>query len=74
MNFSNRWVQLAAGITGMVAVANFQYSWTLFVPPLKDRTASQGKSRMPFSFLSSRRLGWCPSKGIWRNDSALGSY
>ena len=29
-----RWVQLTAGIVGMVAVANFQYSWTLFVLPL----------------------------------------
>jgi MFS transporter, OFA family, oxalate/formate antiporter len=37
MNFSNRWVQLAAGITGMVAVASFQYSWTQFVGPLQDR-------------------------------------
>src|SRR5262249_8727854 len=37
MNFSNRWVQLAAGIAGMIAVANFQYSWTLFVLPLKER-------------------------------------
>lgn len=37
MNFSNRWVQLIAGITGMVAVANFQYSWTLFVLPLRER-------------------------------------
>ena len=37
MNPSNRWVQLVAGITGMVAVANFQYSWTLFVLPLQDR-------------------------------------
>jgi OFA family oxalate/formate antiporter-like MFS transporter len=37
MDFSNRWLQLAAGITGMVAVANFQYSWTLFVLPLQDR-------------------------------------
>jgi OFA family oxalate/formate antiporter-like MFS transporter len=36
MNFSNRWVQLIAGITGMVAVANFQYSWTLFVLPMQD--------------------------------------
>jgi OFA family oxalate/formate antiporter-like MFS transporter len=32
----NRWVQLAAGILGMVAVANFQYAWTLFVLPLQD--------------------------------------
>jgi OFA family oxalate/formate antiporter-like MFS transporter len=37
MNFSNRWVQLIAGITGMIAVANFQYSWTLFVLPLHNR-------------------------------------
>ncbi len=33
----NRWVQLAAGILGMTAVANFQYSWTLFVEPLMKR-------------------------------------
>lgn len=37
MIFSNRWVQLIAGIIGMVAVANFQYSWTLFVLPLQQR-------------------------------------
>src|SRR5207247_4207233 len=37
MNFSNCWMQLVAGITAMVAVANFQYSWTLFVLPLQDR-------------------------------------
>src|SRR3954451_24239147 len=37
MNLSNRWVQLVAGIIGMVAVANFQYSWTLFVLPLQER-------------------------------------
>ena len=37
MSFSNRWVQLIAGITGMVAVANFQYSWTLFEGPLHER-------------------------------------
>src|SRR4051794_7873776 len=37
MNVPHRWVQLVAGIIGMVAVANFQYSWTLFVLPLQDR-------------------------------------
>src|SRR5436190_3729697 len=37
MTFSNRWAQLVAGITGMVAVANFQYSWTLFEGPLHER-------------------------------------
>jgi OFA family oxalate/formate antiporter-like MFS transporter len=30
----NRWVQLIAGIVGMVAVANLQYGWTLFVNPI----------------------------------------
>jgi OFA family oxalate/formate antiporter-like MFS transporter len=33
----NRWVQLAAGIVAMVAVANFQYAWTFFVQPLGQR-------------------------------------
>lgn len=31
----NRWVVLVASIVSMVAVANFQYGWTLFVDPLK---------------------------------------
>jgi OFA family oxalate/formate antiporter-like MFS transporter len=35
MVWGNRWVQLTAGIVGMVAVANFQYSWTLFAPALQ---------------------------------------
>src|SRR5436309_2979976 len=33
----NRWVQLAAGVLGMVAVANFQYGWTFFVEPIRAR-------------------------------------
>lgn len=32
-----RWLQLAAGIVGMVAVANYQYSWTFFVGPIQDK-------------------------------------
>lgn len=31
----NRWIILTAGIVGMIAVANYQYGWTLFVPPLQ---------------------------------------
>ena len=31
----NRWVILLFSIISMVAVANFQYGWTLFVPPLQ---------------------------------------
>jgi len=32
---SNRWFILLCSIISMVAVANFQYGWTLFVPPLQ---------------------------------------
>src|SRR4051812_6541188 len=31
------WVQLVAGIVAMVAIANLQYGWTLFVAPLDGR-------------------------------------
>src|SRR5215469_7780307 len=31
----NRWLILVASIVSMVAVANFQYGWTLFVQPLQ---------------------------------------
>src|SRR4051812_11124620 len=34
--FSNRWVILFFSVLSMVAVANFQYGWTLFVPPLQQ--------------------------------------
>jgi OFA family oxalate/formate antiporter-like MFS transporter len=42
----NRWLQLLAGIVGMIAVSNLQYGWTLFVGPIHekqgwDRTAIQ---------------------------------
>src|SRR5437762_14017825 len=32
---SNRWLILVFSVLSMVAVANFQYGWTLFVPPLQ---------------------------------------
>jgi OFA family oxalate/formate antiporter-like MFS transporter len=32
--FNNRWLILFFSVLSMVAVANFQYGWTLFVPPL----------------------------------------
>ena len=37
-----RWVQLIVGIVCMVAVANIQYSWTMFVPEIQK---SYGWSR-----------------------------
>jgi OFA family oxalate/formate antiporter-like MFS transporter len=32
---TNRWVQLVAMCIAMMAIANLQYAWTLFVPPLE---------------------------------------
>ncbi|WP_342239377.1 oxalate/formate MFS antiporter [Inquilinus sp. OTU3971] len=33
---ANRWIQLIAGIVCMVAAANIQYAWTLFVPEIQE--------------------------------------
>src|SRR3954471_20929889 len=35
--FNNRWLILFFSILSMIAVANFQYGWTLFVPPLQKQ-------------------------------------
>jgi OFA family oxalate/formate antiporter-like MFS transporter len=32
----NRWVQLTLAVIAMVMIANLQYAWTLFVPPLRS--------------------------------------
>jgi OFA family oxalate/formate antiporter-like MFS transporter len=37
-----RWFQLVVGIVGMVAVANLQYGWTLFVNPLAAKFQTLG--------------------------------
>jgi MFS transporter, OFA family, oxalate/formate antiporter len=39
--FDNRWVILFFSILSMVAVANFQYGWTLFVPPLQKHLGQE---------------------------------
>ena len=31
----NRWAQLVAGVFAMMAVANLQYAWTIFVDPIQ---------------------------------------
>ena len=38
MNLNNRWFQLCASLIAMIMIANLQYSWTLFVEPLKAGT------------------------------------
>jgi len=43
------WVQLAVGIIGMVAIANLQYGWTLFVNPI-DAKFHWGKASIQVAF------------------------
>jgi OFA family oxalate/formate antiporter-like MFS transporter len=38
VNIHNRWFQLVASLITMVMIANLQYAWTLFVPPLQAET------------------------------------
>jgi OFA family oxalate/formate antiporter-like MFS transporter len=46
---ANRWLQLAAGIAGMVMIANLQYGWTLFVNPI-DAAHHWGKAAIQVAF------------------------
>ena len=45
----NRWLQLIIGIVGMVAIANLQYGWTLFVNPI-DSQFHWGKAAIQVAF------------------------
>src|SRR5213594_2321232 len=47
--FRNRWLQLIVGIVGMVAIANLQYGWTLFVTPI-DNQFHWGKTAIQVAF------------------------
>jgi OFA family oxalate/formate antiporter-like MFS transporter len=38
MNLQNRWFQLVASVIAMVMIANLQYAWTFFVPPMQTST------------------------------------
>jgi len=49
MTLSARWVQLILGIAGMVAIANLQYGWTLFVNPI-DAKFHWGKAAIQVAF------------------------
>ena len=38
MTIYNRWFQLCASLVAMIMIANLQYSWTLFVEPMRTAT------------------------------------
>ena len=45
----NRWLQLAVGVACMVAAANIQYAWTLFVPEIQ-KTFSWSRASIQTAF------------------------
>jgi MFS transporter, OFA family, oxalate/formate antiporter len=66
--FLNRWVILIASIASMVAVANFQYGWTLFVPPLqKHLKAEQSLIQVTFTVFVLLETWLVPFEG-WLVD------
>ncbi len=66
---SNRWIILFFSILSMVAVANFQYGWTLFVPPLqKHLKAEQALIQVTFTVFVLLETWLVPFEG-WLVDT-----
>jgi MFS transporter, OFA family, oxalate/formate antiporter len=66
---SNRWIILFFSILSMVAVANFQYGWTLFVPPLqKHLKAEQALIQVTFTIFVLLETWLVPFEG-WLVDT-----
>jgi len=65
---SNRWTILFFSVLSMVAVANFQYGWTLFVPPLqKHLHAEQAAIQVTFTLFVLLETWLVPFEG-WLVD------
>lgn len=65
----NRWIILCFSILSMVAVANFQYGWTLFVPPLqKHLKAEQALVQVTFTVFVLLETWLVPFEG-WLVDT-----
>lgn len=65
---SNRWIILFFSVLSMVAVANFQYGWTLFVPPLqKHLKAEQALIQVTFTIFVLLETWLVPFEG-WLVD------
>src|SRR3954452_8584788 len=64
----NRWLILFFSVLSMVAVANFQYGWTLFVPPLqKHLHAEQAAVQVTFTVFVLLETWLVPFEG-WLVD------
>jgi OFA family oxalate/formate antiporter-like MFS transporter len=62
----NRWVQLALGIVAMVMVANLQYGWTLFVPPMAaEHKWAKGAIQLAFTLFVLAETWLVPVEGYF---------
>src|SRR5437870_2762334 len=69
----NRWLILFFSVLSMVAVANFQYGWTLFVPPLqKQLHAEQAAVQVTFTVFVLLETWLVPFEG-WYAVAGLGA-
>ncbi len=50
---NNKWFQLSASVVAMIMIANLQYAWTFFVPPLQNGTGWKLSDIQPASRCSS---------------------
>src|SRR5437660_9558667 len=65
---SNRWLILTASVVSMIAVANFQYGWTFFVPSLqKHFKAEQAAVQVTFTVFVLLETWLVPFEG-WLVD------
>lgn len=65
---ANRWLILTASVVSMIAVANFQYGWTLFVSPLqKQLKAEQALIQVTFTVFVLLETWLVPFEG-WLVD------
>ena len=76
--FDNRWLILFFSVLSMIAVANFQYGWTLFVPPLqKHLKVDQAAIQVTFTvfvLLETRLVpfeGWLVDEMSQSEDSLI---
>lgn len=66
MALKNRWVQLGLGVLAMVMVANLQYGWTLFVPPMAAEHAwPKGAIQLAFTLFVLAETWLVPVEGYF---------
>jgi MFS transporter, OFA family, oxalate/formate antiporter len=62
----NRWAQLVAGVVAMMAVANLQYAWTIFVDPIQGHMhAKLSEVQWTFAFFIGVETWLVPFEGYF---------